>query len=480
MPPDTYTQPQSDTDSENTEFKLHQAPYILVVDDEPDIRNLLQEILEDEGYDIATAENGDAARQLHRQRRPDLVLLDIWMPDVDGITLLKEWSEEGVLPMPVIMMSGHGTVETAVEATRLGAYDFIEKPLSLAKLLLTVEHALEAEKLYRENQGLRRHSHIAQEPIGKSAVMQRLREQIKRIAEHDSWVLIQGEPGTGMKVIAHYLHSCSSHHDRPFIEVNIAALDEETASKEFFGSEENNKIHYGLLDQANGGTLFLQDIAELDIASQGKLASALQNKSFCRTGSNTSVPLYLRVIAATHQNLEQRVEEGTFRKDLFYLINVVPLSAPALREHREDVPELLNYYTSIYVDQEKLPYRKFSMAAQNRLRNYEWPGNIRELMNLVQRLLITSAGTEINQEEVDAAIGSQTIKPLSAPGIPASFNLPLREARDQFEKEYFEYLLQKNAGSVGKVAQIAGVERTHLYRKLRALGIDPKNPFSNK
>jgi DNA-binding NtrC family response regulator len=171
---------------DDTDLKLHQTPYILVVDDEPDIRNLLQEILEDEGYEIAVAENGEAARHLHRQRRPDLILLDIWMPDVDGITLLKEWSEDGVLPMPVIMMSGHGTVETAVEATRLGAYDFIEKPLSLAKLLLTVEHALEADKLYRENQGLRRHTHTAHEPIGKSAVMQRLREQIKRIAEHDS------------------------------------------------------------------------------------------------------------------------------------------------------------------------------------------------------------------------------------------------------------------------------------------------------
>lgn len=465
---------------DNVDLKLHQTPYILVVDDEPDIRNLLQEILEDEGYEIAIAENGETARHLHRQRRPDLILLDIWMPDVDGITLLKEWSEEGELPMPVIMMSGHGTVETAVEATRLGAYDFIEKPLSLAKLLLTVEHALEADKLQRENQGLRRHSHIAHEPIGKSTIMQRLREQVKRIAEHDSWVLIQGEPGTGMKVIAHYLHSCSTHHDRPFIEVNVAALDENNASKELFGSEENNKVHYGLLDQANGGTLFLQDIAELDLATQGKLASALQNKSYNRTGSDTPVPLYLRIIAATHQDLEQRVEEGLFRQDLFYLLNVVPISAPALREHREDVPELLNYYTSIYVDQEKLPYRKFSMSAQNRLRNYEWPGNIRELMNLVQRLLITCAGSEISQEEVDGAIGTQPIKPLSAPGIPASFNLPLREARDQFEKEYLEYQLQKNAGSVGKVAQIAGVERTHLYRKLKALGIDPKSPFTSK
>lgn len=472
MPPEA----ENINPQENNEAKLHHTPYILVVDDEPDIRNLLQEILEDEGYEIAVAENGEAARHLHRQRRPDLILLDIWMPDVDGITLLKEWSEDGVLPMPVIMMSGHGTVETAVEATRLGAYDFIEKPLSLAKLLLTVEHALEADKLHRENQGLRRHSHIAHEPIGKSAVMQRLREQIKRIAEHDSWVLMQGEPGTGMKVTAHYLHSCSPHHDRPFVEINVAALDEASAAKELFGHEEDNKVYYGLLDQANGGTVYFQDIAEMDAATQAKLTSALQARSFTRPGGTTPVPLYVRIIAATHKNLEQLVEQSSFRSDLYYLLNVVPLKVPPLREHREDVPELLNYYTNIFVDQEKLPYRKFSMAAQNRLRNYEWPGNIRELSNMVQRLLITSAGSEISQEEIESTLGEQPMKPLTAAGIPASFNLPLREARDQFEKEYLEYQLQKNNGSVGKVAQIAGVERTHLYRKLKALGIDPKNP----
>jgi two-component system, NtrC family, nitrogen regulation response regulator NtrX len=471
MPPEVDNISQEDMD-----LKLHHTPYILVVDDEPDIRNLLQEILEDEGYEIAIAENGESARHLHRQRRPDLILLDIWMPDVDGITLLKEWSEDGVLPMPVIMMSGHGTVETAVEATRLGAYDFIEKPLSLAKLLLTVEHALEADKLNRENQGLRRHTHIAHEPIGKSAVMQRLREQIKRIAEHDSWILMQGEPGTGMRVLAHYLHSCSPHHDRPFIEINVAALDESTAAKELFGYEQNNKVHYGLLDQANGGTIYFQDIAEMDAATQAKLTSVLQAKSFTRPGGDTPVSLYVRIISATHQNLEQLVEEGQFRNDLYYLLNVVPLSVPSLREHREDVPELLNYYTNIFVDQEKLPYRKFSMAAQNRLRNYEWPGNIRELSNMVQRLLITSAGSEISQEEIEGTLGEHTMKPLTAAGIPASFNLPLREARDQFEKEYLEYQLEKNNGSVGKVAQIAGVERTHLYRKLKSLGIDPKNP----
>jgi DNA-binding NtrC family response regulator len=219
-------------------------PYILVVDDEPDIRNLLQEILEDEGYEVSIADNGEAARKAHRERRPDLVLLDIWMPDVDGITLLKEWSDEGGgLPMPVIMMSGHGTVETAVEATRLGAYDFIEKPLSLAKLLLTIEHALEQEKLQRENQGLKRQSHIPQEPTGRSAVMQRLREQVKRIAQHDTWILMTGESGSGMNVIAHYLHDCSPHKDRPFIEISVGSLSADNATQELFGYEEDGKIH---------------------------------------------------------------------------------------------------------------------------------------------------------------------------------------------------------------------------------------------
>lgn len=447
-------------------------PYILVVDDEPDIRNLLQEILEDEGYEVTTAENGEDARVKHRERRPDLVLLDIWMPDVDGITLLKEWSEEGSgLPMPVIMMSGHGTVETAVEATRLGAYDFIEKPLSLAKLLLTIEHALEQEKLQRENQGLKRQSHIPQEPTGRSAVMQRLREQVKRLAQHDTWILMTGESGSGMNVIAHYLHNCSPHKDRPIIEVSVASLSPDNASQELFGYEEEGKTHYGLLEQANGGTLFLSDIGDMDLTTQAKLNSALETKTFLRSGSDQPVPVYVRVIAATHYDLEQLIEQGKFRKDLYYQLNVVPLRVPPLREHREDVPELLNYYINLYVDQEKLPYRQFSMAAQNRLRNYHWPGNIRELSNLVQRLLIIGAGTEIGLDEVEQALGAQ--QP-SAPGLPLGYDRPLREAREQFEKAYLEYQLRQHGGSVGKVAKIVGLERTHLYRKLRSLDIDPK------
>jgi len=449
------------------------AAYILVVDDEPDIRRLLQEILHDEGYEVAVAQDAASAREAHRARRPDLVLLDIWMPDVDGITLLKEWSEaEQGLPMPVIMMSGHGTVETAVEATRLGAYDFIEKPLSLAKLLLTVEHALQTDQLSRENQQLHRLAHTTVEPIGKTAVMQHLREQIKRIAQHDTWVWLSGESGSGLNVFAHYLHHCSPQRDRPFIEVNVAALRTDSAVQELFGTEHGESVRYGLLEQANGGTLFLSDIGDMDMTTQAKLNSALETRSFQRVGGDTRVILHMRVIAATHYNLELAISQGKFRSDLYYQLNIVPIHIPPLREHREDVPELLNYYTTLFVNQDKLPYRKFSLAAQNRLRNYPWPGNIRELSNLVQRLLIIGSGPEISVAEVEQALGASPAPTL--PQLPIGYDLPLREAREEFERAYLAYQLRQHGTSVGKIAKIIGLERTHLYRKLRALGIDPK------
>lgn len=467
--------PQPDPNIANSPVENPRSPYILVVDDEPDIRTLLQEILVDEGYEVDIAEDGHHARQAHRARRPDLVLLDIWMPDVDGITLLKEWREESGLPMPIIMMSGHGTVETAVEATRLGAYDFIEKPLSLAKLLLTIEHALDADKLHRENQGLRRLSHTSKEPLGKSATMQRLREQVKRVAEHDSWVLLYSEPGCGINVVARYLHNHSAQRERPFIEVNVASLTAETSARDLFGMEQGDKVHYGLLEQANGGTLLLHDIADMDLATQGKLFSALDTGSFQRIGAGKPVELYVRIIAATHHNLEILVDQGRFRKDLYFQLNVVPIQVPSLRNHREDIPEYLNYFTRLYVDQEDLPYRKFSTAAQNRLRNYDWPGNVRELTNLIQRLLIVGAGTEVGVEEVEAALGTTVPIPATGQAIPTNYDLPMRQAREQFERDYLEYQLRRAGGSVGKVAKAVGLERTHLYRKLRSLGIDPKN-----
>ena len=450
------------------------ASHILVVDDEPDIRQLVRDILEDENYSVSIAENATEARHALRDRRPDLILLDIWMPDTDGISLLKEWSEGRQLVCPVIMMSGHGTVETAVEATRLGAYDFLEKPLSLAKLLLTVERALEADRLAQENVGLKRRVSTVIEPIGHSPVIQRLREQVKRIAQHDTWVLISGEPGSGRETFARFLHANSSRKDRPFIDVAVSAISRGNEARELFGSEQDGDIHYGRLEQAAGGTLFLDEVADMDLEAQGQLVGALATGSFTRVGGAAPVTIDVRVIAATQRDLNRAVEQGSFREDLFYQLNVVPLVVPPLRDHREDIPELLQSAVDRLVEQDKLPYRRFSIAAQNVLRHHDWPGNIRELKNLVQRLLILGAGAEIGVQEVEAAMGAAQVANagLSLPGV--SFDQPLRDARDAFEKAYLEYQLEKHGGNVSQMAEEVGMERTHLYRKLRDRGIEIK------
>lgn len=443
--------------------------HILVVDDEPDIRELVRDILVDEGYDVTTAENGEQARQARRQRRPDLVLLDIWMPDIDGISLLREWSTEREQNIPVIMISGHGTVETAVEATRLGAYDFLEKPLSLAKLILTVRHALEVRRLQQENLDLRRVAQPLNEPLGNSDVLQELRQQVQRVAKHNAWVLLSGEPGSGLELFARYLHACSSRREGPFIDVRVASIAGENAAVELFGSEDNERIHYGLLEQANGGTLFLDEAGDMDVAVQARLFSTLENRSFLRVHGTEPVRFDVRVVAASHRDLEAEVAAGRFRGDLYYQLNVVPLRVPPLREHAEDIPALLEYYVDLFASQEHLPYRSFSQAAQNRLRNHQWAGNVRELKNLVQRLLILGAGDEVSLQDVEQALGVSHENQ-----VVAAFAMPLRKARTQFEKEYFEHHLRVCEDNIGQVARKAGIERTHLYRKLRGLGIRSK------
>jgi two-component system nitrogen regulation response regulator NtrX len=448
--------------------------HILVVDDEPDIRNLVRDILQDEGYTVTTAEGGEEARKARRARRPDLILLDIWMEDVDGITLLREWSESGALPCPVVMMSGHGTVETAVEATRLGAYDFIEKPISLAKLLLTIERAFESEKLQRENIGLKRHAQPVVEPIGKSRVMEQLRQQARKIAQHTSWVLIHGEPGTGKGTFARYIHQESPRREGPFVEIAVGSISPENSAAEFFGHEDGENIHYGRLEQANGGTLCIGDIADMDLQTQTRLLGVLQTSAFTRLGGKQEVEVDLRIIATTQRNLEEEVAAGRFRDDLFYHLNVVPLHLPSLKEHADDVHDLLNFYIDYFVINDKLSYRHFSFAAQNRLRNYDWPGNIRELKNLVQRLLILGTTEVIELEEVERAISSLPAHATDQQTPALAYDLPLREARDQFEKDYLEFQLRACDGSIGKLAKRVGMERTHLYRKLRSLGIDHK------
>ena len=449
--------------------------YILVVDDEPDIRELVKDILEDEGHSVSMAENGIAARKLLREKRPHIILLDIWMPDLDGISLLKEWSEGDGLPCPVIMMSGHGTFETAVEATRLGAYDFLEKPLSLAKLLLTVERALEAEKLQVENRGLRSMIDHVTEPVGHSVTIQHLREQVKRLAQHDTWVLITGEPGTGRETFARYLHKQSKRNANPFVEVSVSSIASGNSARELFGSEEDDRVYYGRLEQASGGTLFLDEVADMELEAQALLLGALDTGNFMRVGGKEPVELDVRIIAATHQDLEAAVQQERFREDLFFHLNVVPLKIPPLRDHREDVPELLTFFADYFVQKEKLPYRTFSMAAQNFLRNYEWPGNILELKNVVERLLIMNSAEEVSQEEVESALGGYAEPELKLSGGAVSFDQPIRQAREEFERAYLEYQLQKHDGNVSQMADEAGMERTHLYRKLRSVGIEIKD-----
>ncbi len=452
-------------------------PYILVVDDELEIRNTVSDILEDEGFDVETAEDGASARSARRNRRPDLILLDIWMPDVDGITLLKEWvSDDETEGLPIVMMSGHGTVETAVEATRLGAYDFLEKPLSLAKLLLTINNALKAAKLKQENISLQRHtSQSVTEPTGKSQTVQQVKSDAERIAQHNMPILIGGESGSGKKMFARYIHSHSPQKDGPFIVVPMGSIAVENTDIELFGSESGEQINYGRLEQANHGTLFLEDIDEMAPNTQARLMGALEAGSFLRVGGSEPIQPSLRIIASTQKNLGNEVAAGRFREDLYFHLNGVPLNVPPLRERPEDIMDLLNYYVDHFNQQHGLTYRSFSMAAINLLRQYRWPGNVLELKNLVQRLLIMGSGEEVGQDEIAPMLSMQLKQTeTDAPSSRTEFTLPLKAARERFEHDYLLHHLVDTNGNVSKTAERAGVERTNLYRKMKLLGIDPK------
>lgn len=446
---------------------------ILVVDDEPDIRQLVQEILQDEGYIVNMAGNATEAKQMKQLHEPDLVLLDIWMPDTDGITLLKEWRADETFISPVVMMSGHGTIETAVEATKLGAYDFLEKPLSLARLLLVVERAVDVRMLQQENAGLKQQLAELNEPIGHSAFTERMKEQLKRLSKHETKVMFVGENGVGKELYARFLHAQSHRKNGPFIDVAVGSIAAENAAIEFFGKEMDARIYPGLLERAHGGVLFLAEISGMNAQIQLKLLSALESHSFLRVGGTEQIQVDVRIVVSTCVSLEDEVREGRFRQDLYYLLNEVTMHADPLREHSEDVPALLKFYIEYFVQHEKLAFRKFSMQAQNFLRNYLWPGNVRELKNLVQRLMILGAGDDIELTEVKTALGAvlERRDDLQKGRMPDFFKLSLKEAREQFEKKYLEYHFERNEGNVAKLAVAVGVERTHLYRKLHALNI---------
>ena len=446
---------------------------ILVVDDEAEIRNLIREILEDEGFKVATAEDSEAARTLLEQFRPRLVLLDIWLPDVDGITLLKEWHESGKLSNPVIMMSGHGNIGTAVEATRLGAYDYLEKPLSIAKLTLTIKNALNASRLQRENLRLRRHSQEQRRIIGKSKPIATLREQLNKVAGMDTPALIVGEPGTDKEAVARYLHATSARRDKSFVSASVPAGDPQAVINELYGVESAEGVRNGLLDDAEGGILFIKDIADLSLPAQARLQDTLKSRSYKRVNGTATNPLNVRIVAATRHNLADRVRDAAFMDELYFQLNIVPIDVPPLRKHYEDVPDILEYFVNYFVEREGLTYRSFTTAAQNKLRRYPWPGNTRELKNLVQRMLILGSNEAINLDEVEATLGDASAG--KDTDIVKNLDLPLRQARENFERDYLEYQLKLANGSVSKMARNVHMERTHLYRKLKSLGIDIKS-----
>jgi two-component system nitrogen regulation response regulator NtrX len=444
------------------------ASRILVVDDEADIRGLLKEILAEEGYEVEVAADATQARTSRATHVPDLVLLDIWMPDTDGITLLREWSATDGYDCPVVMMSGHGTVETAVEATRLGAFDFVEKPLSLTKLLRTVERALDAgrrKRLSERTQG----SSLAV-PIGKSKVTQNLREQVQNAASSSSPVRLVGELGSGREAFARYLHSLSARQAKPFFMVVAASLGADPAAA-LFGSERDGKVTPGALDQAAGGSLYLNGLEDLTSEAQRALVGAIEQNGYTRVGGRERLPINVRWISSSQEGFESASAPDPFRRDLIAHLNVITLRVPPLRDYSEDVPDLLRYYVDRLVDDQHLPLRRFGVAAQNRLRNYPWPGNLSELKNLVQRVLVLGAGEEIRLEEIERelAVKLAVDEPLVKQDLLA---LPLREAREQFERAYLQQQLLLCNGKVGQLAKRVGMERTHLYRKLRALGVD--------
>jgi len=443
--------------------------HVLVVDDEGDIRTLIDEILSEEGYQVTVAADAAEARSARDHDKFDLVLLDIWMPDTDGISLLREWSEPGDLECPVVMMSGHGTVDTAVEATRLGAFDFVEKPLSLAKLLRTVERALEASR--KQTGPARSLFPLLLTPVGRSPLMKNLRENVQQIADYDSPVLLSGEPGTGRGAFARYIHALSPRADAPLVKLLAASLTDSNAEEQLLGSEQGGDVHSGYFERAKNGTLIIDELTDLCDQAQKLILSVLEQGEFIRSGGHEPVKLQARVLATVKADYPNAIDSGKLRRELISNLNILSLHVPPLREYAEDVPELLSYYVDKLIDSEGLSFRRFSVAAQNRLRNYPWPDNVRELKNLVRRLLLTGSEEEITLDEIEKEIigAADSSEPLVKQDL---LSLPLREAREQFERAYLQQQLVLCDGKVGKLAQRVGMERTHLYRKLRSLGVD--------
>ncbi|AMV73003.1 sigma-54 dependent transcriptional regulator [Desulfuromonas carbonis] len=451
---------------------------ILIIDDEEGIRESLRGILEDEGFRTLYAADGEQGLQKVREENFDLILLDIWMPGIDGIETLRR-IRELVPEQQVIMMSGHGTIETAVKATKFGAFDFIEKPLSLDKLLLVVNNALKVGRLVEENRSLKAKLAKDYEMIGTSPAIRLLKEQIAIAAPTSGWVLITGENGTGKELVARAIHTQSQRRDKPFVEVNCAAIPEDLIESELFGHEKGaftgaTAQRKGKFDQAHEGTLFLDEIGDMSLKTQAKVLRILQEHKFERVGGSRTIEVDVRVIAATNKDLEEEIAAGRFREDLFYRLNVIPFHVQPLRERREDIPLLANYFLEFFCSKESREKKTLSTEAQEALAAYPWPGNVRELKNIIERLAIMTPERSIDLRHLPRSITSHQA-PRPASGLSGlADNATFREAKEEFEKEYLLQKLEENEWNISRTAEAIDLERSNLHRKIKSFGIEFK------
>jgi two-component system nitrogen regulation response regulator NtrX len=456
------------------------AETICIVDDEPAILHSLSNILEDEGYQVVVATNGVEGMKVVRSDSPDLVLLDIWMPEMDGLETLKRLRTQfpGIL---VVMMSGHGSIETAVKATKLGAYDYLEKPLDLEKVTILVRNALHQRKLEEENLNLRIQVERRFELVGSSSTMNRLREMIAMAAPANSRVLIAGANGTGKELVARAIHLQSPRHNRPFVEINCAAIPETLIESELFGHEKGafsgaTSMKRGKFELADGGTLFLDEIGDMSLATQAKVLRVLQEQQFTRVGGTKLLNVQVRVIAASNKDLADEIHKGHFREDLYYRLNVLPIVIPTLKERRGDIPELAQHFLKMHSEEQGMKPKEFNAQGLEALQRHDWPGNIRELRNLIERLLIMVPKPVIDGPDVEMFLQGRA--PTGVPVLSIGTNYDsLREARNVFEREVISKKLRENNWNVSKTADELKIERSHLHRKIKLLNVElrPEN-----
>ena len=449
------------------------SDHILIVDDEKGILDALSAVLDDEGYTVSTAENGSEALKKIKDDTPSVILLDVWLPDIDGLEILRE-IRSAYPGVAVIVMSGHGTIETAVRATKLGAYDYIEKPLSMERVHLIVKHAIEQQRLELENVQLKGRIEKWYEIIGESPSMRSLKEQIMVVGRSNSRVLITGENGTGKELIARSVHRASQRADKPFIAVNCAAIPETLIESELFGHEKGAftgavSVQRGKFEIADSGTLFLDEIGDMSLNTQAKVLRVLQEQEFQRVGGTRNIRVDVRLITATNKNLSDEIKKGAFREDLFYRINVIILNAPPLRERKEDIPLLAEHFLNEVIREQGLKDKRLTDQSIELMKGYDWPGNVRELRNLMERVAIMTAGDRINPADLSIIAGAQqqNVSTLINAGSGS-----LKDARAGFERYFILEKLRENKWNITKTAEDLKIERSNLHRKIKLLGIE--------